>query len=104
MRPKISTLVLLCMASVPALGDSAAEEMQRQLNAEVMASPFNPGDIKKAEAYAEEALRNKVPPVTVAPSYWQPGWGCSHLTRYRYYSYHDYRNCHYHYRYYGRYW
>lgn len=96
------TVMLLCQG-MPAGAESAAEAMQRQLNAEVLSSPFNPGDVKKAEAYADEALKNKVQPVA-APSYWQPGWSCSNLTYYRYYSYYDYRNCIYYHRYYGRYW
>lgn len=99
-----SALLALCIASTPALGETDMEAMQRQLNAETMNSPFNPGDIRKAEAYAEEAMKKNVPPVATPPSYWQPGWNCGYLSRYQYYNYHDYRNCVYHHRYYGRYW
>lgn len=86
--------------------DAAREEMQRKLNAEVMATPFNPGDIKKAEAWAEDAKKQGVAPQPQPPSYWQPGWTCASLIGYRayYYSYSDYRNCVYYHRYYGRYW
>jgi hypothetical protein len=96
--------VLLCLTCFPAPAESDMEAMQRQLNAEVLSSPFNAGDIRKAEAYAAEALKNQLQPVAVAPSYWRPGWSCGHLTRYRHYNYYDYRNCVYYHRYYGRYW
>jgi hypothetical protein len=84
--------------------DKAREEMQRKLNESVMSSPFNAGDIKKAQAWAEDAKKQGVAPVPQAPSYWRPGWSCSNLTAYAYYNYMDYRNCVYHHYYYGRYW
>jgi len=79
-------------------------EMQRQLNEEVMSSPFDPGDVEKAEAWAKEAMKKDLKPVKVAPEYWQPGWTCSNLMHYRYYRYRHYRDCIYYHRYYGRYW
>lgn len=97
-------LAVLCLASARAPAETEAEAMQRQLNQQVMAAPFNAGDIDKAAAEADVMLKNKVRPVTVAPSYWQPGWNCGYMTSYQYYNYSDYRNCVYHYRYYGRYW
>lgn len=107
-RPKCRHLLFLAALATFGLTSIAAaetmEEMQRRLNAEVMASEFDAGDIKKAEAYADEAQKRGEKPVTQAPSYWQPGWTCSHLTRYRYYNYYHYRNCIYHHRYYGYYW
>ena len=95
-----------CAASAQPPPDADAEraERQRALNAEALASPFNAGDIKNAQAYAEDALKKGIVPVGQPPRYWQPGWDCGALTRYRYYSYSDYRDCVYHYRYYGRYW
>lgn len=98
--------VLLALAlSIPAVAaDPTAAEMQKQLNAEVMASPFNAGDIKKAEEYAADAIKRGIQPVATPPSYWVPGSNCGYLTTYRYYNYHDYRNCVYYHRYYGRYW
>jgi hypothetical protein len=105
MNAQTCIAALLCLASATATAeDPAAEEMQRRLNEEVMASHFNAGDIKKAEAYAEDALKKGIPPVTAAPSYWQPGWTCDYLGSYRYYNYYDYRNCVYYHHYYGRYW
>jgi hypothetical protein len=84
--------------------DAAKEEMQRALNSEVMSTPFNPGDAKKAQLYAEESKRRNVLPVAHPPSYWLPGWTCTTLTAYRYYSYAAYRDCVYYHHYYGRYW
>lgn len=78
-------------------------EMQRQLNAEVMAQPFDPGDIAKVDAYIKESMAKGIKPAGKAPSYWQPGYTCDYIRRYRY-RYNSYRNCLYHHRYYGRYW
>lgn len=80
------------------------EEMQRALNQQVMAVPFNPGDIKKAQGYAEQAKKDGVVPAQQPPAYWQPGWTCGSLVGYAYYNYGDYRNCVYYNHYYGRYW
>lgn len=97
------------MLHAPAFGqqasaDAARAEMQRSLNAEVLASAFNAGDVKKAEAYADDALKRGLQPVAQPPDYWQPGWDCAALTRYRYYVYSHYRDCIYYHRHYGRYW
>jgi len=84
--------------------DQTKEEMQRALNQQVMNSPFNAGDVKKAEAYADDALKKGIEPVPTPPQYWQPGWTCGNLTGYAYYNYYDYQNCIYYHRYYHRYW
>jgi hypothetical protein len=84
--------------------DAAREEMQRKLNSETMATPFNAGDIKKATAYAQEAKAQNIVPVAQAPSYWMPGWTCASMSSYRYYNYTAYRDCVYYHHYYGRYW
>jgi hypothetical protein len=98
-------LTFLMGISPTALTDDAARaKMQRELNAEILAASFDPGDIDKAKAYADAAIKKNVKPVSTPPSYWQPGWNCGHLTRYRHYRYKHYRNCIYHHRYYGRYW
>lgn len=78
-------------------------EMQKQLNAEVMAQPFDAADAAKVDAYIKEAMKNNIKPQGKAPSYWQPGYTCDYIRQYRY-RYRAYRNCMYHYRYYGRYW
>jgi len=98
----LSTVILL--PTLVWADDAARAAMQQSLNAEVFAAPFDPGDVDKAKAYAEEALKKKVKPVVTPPSYWQPGWSCARLTRYHGYQYNHYRNCIYHHRYYGRYW
>jgi hypothetical protein len=95
----------LAVASASVSADDAArEEMQRKLNEQVMASPFNAGDIKKAEAWAVEAKKKGVVPEQQPPGYWRPGWTCHHMTAYPGYYYRHYRNCVYYHRYYGRYW
>ncbi len=96
--------LLLLSTEVDALDEEQRRQMQEQLNSEVMARPFDPGDVEKAKHYADEAMKKDLQPVKTPPAYWQPGWTCSHLSRYRYYRYRDYRNCVYYHRYYGRYW
>lgn len=100
------TLGLAGFSAAASAASSAEEraEMQRRLNEEVMSRPFDAGDVAKADAYAEEALKKKVRPVERFPSYWQPGWTCAHITRSPYYRYSDYRDCVYYHRYHGRYW
>lgn len=98
------TAALVLSAVFPVHAANTAAEMQRQLNKEVMSSPFDPGDVAKAEAWAKDAQKKDLQPVKVAPNYWRPGWTCANLTSYRYYRYRDYRNCIYYRRYYGRYW
>ena len=100
-------LTLLCASFAAAAGDDkdqSKEEMQRALNQQVMAAPFNPGDVKKAQAYAEEAKKQNVVPVEQPPAYWAQGWTCGNPIGYRYYAYGDYQNCIYYHHYYGRYW
>lgn len=92
------------MSAVAAQADDARREMQKALNEEILSSPFDPGDVEKANAYAEQAMKKNLKPVQAAPAYWQPGWTCNNLVSYRYYRYRDYRNCVHHHRYYGRYW
>jgi hypothetical protein len=104
---RLITLMAGILVAMPAGADdtdTAREEMQRALNKEVMSTPFNPGDTRKAEAYAEQARRQNVPPVMQPPAYWLPGWTCASMTAYRYYSYPAYRDCIYYHHYYGRYW
>jgi len=90
---------------VPAAdADAAREEVQKALNAQVMSTPFNAGDIKKAEAYAVEAKRKNLQPVAQPPAYWLPGWTCASIASHAYYSYVAYRDCVYYHHYHGRYW
>ena len=75
-------------------------KMQQQLNAQVMQKPFTVEDTAKLDAYIKEAMKKNMKPKEEAPRAWQPGWTCANLM----YSYYDYRNCMYYYRYYGHYW
>jgi serine/threonine protein kinase len=86
--------------------DQAEDEMaamQRQLNAQVMAQPFDAGDPAKIDAFIKDAMANDIKPVERPPSYWRSGYTCNYIRQYRY-NYNNYRNCLYHRRYYGRYW
>lgn len=106
MRHETLTMGVLMFASVvaPAEEQSAKDRLQRSLNQEVMAAPFNPGDVRKARLEAEALKQMNVVPVAHPPSYWLPGWTCANLTTYRHYAYTAYRDCIYHYHYHGRYW
>ncbi len=101
---------LLCLAAMPSraaddpAADAAREAMQRSLNERVMATPFNPGDAAKAQAWALQAKRDNVAPAPRPPAYWVPGWTCASLTAYPGYIYNDYRNCVYYHHHYGRHW
>lgn len=97
--------VPLCLvARAAGATDAARDEMQRSLSAGVMTSPFDPGDIRKAQAYAEQAKREGIVPVAQPPTYWVPGWTCSNLSQHPGYAYRDYRNCIYYHHYHGRHW
>ena len=75
-----AALTAMLAAADDDANERAREEMQRALNKEVMATPFNPGDAKKALAYAELAKQQNVAPVAQPPAYWIPGWTCANLT------------------------
>ncbi len=77
-------------------------EMQRMLNQQVMAAPFDPGDPARVDAYIKEAMKKDLQPAP-APTYWQQGYTCDYIRRYRY-VYSVYRDCRYYHRYHGRYW
>ncbi len=99
------TLGLVAASAVTWAGEAEdMAEMQRQLNAEVMAQPFDPGDAAKVDAYIKEAMKKNIkPPQKSAPSWWKRGYTCDYIRRYRY-NYRLWRNCRYYHRYYGRYW
>ncbi|MBV1908170.1 MAG: hypothetical protein KUG78_02555 [Kangiellaceae bacterium] len=83
--------------------DDEMAAMQRQLNANVMNQPFDPGDVARVDAYIKSAMQKDLKPVSVAPTYWRPGYTCNYIRRYRY-RYRAYRDCLYYHRYHGRYW
>ena len=108
MPPRSSIALALAAVATLAAADESAdkerEDMQRRLNEEVMSSKFDPGDVNKAQAYAEEAKKQNVVPVAAPPSFWVPGWTCANFIGSPYYSYPVYRNCIYYHYYYRRYW
>jgi hypothetical protein len=74
-------------------------EIQRQLNAEVMAQPFGVEEMAKIDAYIADAMkRNLVPQPYKGAQAWQPGMTCAHLR-----GYYGRRDCRYYRRYHGRY-
>ena len=105
---KTKNLVWAVAAVLPAMVFAGQEEdmaeMQRRLNEQVMSQPFDAGDVEKADAYANEAMKKHLPPSGRVPSYWEQGWTCDDMTRSPYYSYRDYRDCVYYHRYHNRYW
>lgn len=74
--------------------------MQKQLNAETMARPFNAGDAKKIDADIDAALAKGLKPPTQPSPNWRQGYTCRDLWRY---SRAEYYNCRWYYRYHGRY-
>lgn len=101
-----SYLVLAALATV-VHADAAADraEMQRQLNQETLDSEFQTEDTAKIDSYITDAMKKDLKPKTNPPTNWQPGYTCDSYYRHYYrYNYYGYRDCLYHYRYYGRYW
>jgi hypothetical protein len=75
-------------------------EMQKRLNAEVLSKPFFAEEPEKVEAYIQEASKRKLKPPEYTGANWREGYTCRDLLRY---SWHEYRDCAYYHRYYGRY-
>ena len=101
-QPILTFILLLFSFSICASEEDEMAAMQRQLNANVMAQSFNPGDLAKIDAYVKQAMKKDLQPEP-APNYWRPGYTCDYI-RYHRYVYSHYRNCLYHYRYRGYYW
>lgn len=100
----LSFFFLASLLAASVFADSEEDEMaamQRQLNSEVMAQGFDPGDQAKLDAYMADALKKDIKPVANPPSYWRPGYTCNNIYSY---GYRAWRNCRYYHRYYGRYW
>lgn len=95
----------LAMAGL-ALAETAEEkkkremaEMQKQLNAEVMAKPFSVEEMSQIDSYIAEAMKkNLVPEPYKGTQAWTRGMTCAHLR-----GYYARRNCRYYYRYHGSY-
>lgn len=95
-------LVLLSIAfCAHASEEDELAEMQKQLNQEVMSNPFSVAQIAEIDAYVKDAMKKDIKPVSKAPKYWRRGYTCENTYRY---GWRAYRDCVYHYRYYGRYW
>lgn len=98
LRTWLLPIVLLWVNSVFA---ESAEDIQRRLNEEVLQKPFNVETEANLNAYIEEATKRGTPPKSEPSRYWRRGYTCADLRRY---SWTDYRDCTYYYRYYGYYW
>ena len=97
-------IFILIFVVMPSFADSEEDEMaamQRQLNNEVMAKGFDPGDQVKLDAYMADSLKKNIKPAGARPSYWRRGYTCNNIYSY---GYRAWRNCNYYRRYYGRYW
>ena len=102
----IYTVIFICgtLSSLAWAGAANAEspaEMQNRLNEEVLSKPFSVETEANLEAYIKDATERGMPPKSTPSKYWRSGYTCGDLRRY---SWNDYRDCSYYYRYYGRYW
>jgi hypothetical protein len=92
-------LLLAGVGSAEDSGDQTSER-QKQLNEAVLLQPFSVEEQAKLEAYLQDALKRKIVPGEYTGTHWRRGYTCRDL---RPYSYYEYRDCMYYYRYYGRY-
>jgi hypothetical protein len=100
-RTILLTGSLLCLLQ-PAMASEEDDmaEMQKQLNAEVLEKPFLAEQPEKVEAYINEAMKKNLKPPEYTGTYWRRGYTCHDLLRY---SWREYRDCRYYYRYHGHY-
>ncbi len=101
-------MILTLGSAAASLAETPAEkkkremaEMQKMLNAEVMAKPFSVEEMSKIDAYIAESMKKNLIPQPYKATSTQPwvrGMTCAHLR-----SYVARRNCRYYYRYYGHY-
>ncbi len=93
---------LLLSISIPVLATEEEDlaEMQKQLNAETMNKPFLAEQPEKVDAYIKEAMKKNLKPPEYEGTNWRRGYTCRDLLRW---SWNEYRNCSYYYRYHGRY-
>ena len=80
--------------------DDEQAQMQQQLNKEVAEKPFLAEEPEKVEAYIKEAEKKHIKPLEYTGPHWQRGYTCHDMLRYSWY---EYRNCMYYYRYHGHY-
>ncbi len=95
---------LILLWASAAVGDSAHEEqmkeMQKQLNAEVMAKPSSVAEEAQILNYIQEATKRNLVPPPYKGMHWRKGYTCRDL---RAFSYNEYRDCRYYHAYHGRY-
>jgi len=102
------TFAIFCLQIIATQSVIAAEESeeealaraQAQMNAEVLSKPFLAEKPKEVDAYIKSMLDKKIKPSEYQGTYWRSGYTCHDLLRY---SWTQYRNCRYYYRYHGRY-
>ncbi len=98
--PLISVILFAFSLSVQANEDDDLIEMQKQMNAEVMSKPFLAEQPEKVEAYIKEAMKKNLKPTVYKGKHWRRGYTCRDMLRW---SWREYRNCRYYYRYHGSY-
>ncbi len=98
--PTLTGLLLSISLSGFATEEEDLAEMQKQLNAETLNKPFFAEQPEKVEAYIRKAMEKNLKPPEYKGTYWRRGYTCRDLLRY---SWNEYRNCSYYYRYHGRY-
>ena len=94
-------LILLTLSSNAAYAeDDPVAEAQRKMNQEVMEKPFMAAKPEEVDAYIKKAMEKGIKPKEYKGTHWKKGYTCHDLLRY---SWSQYRNCKYYYRYHGRY-
>jgi Ni/Co efflux regulator RcnB len=96
--------VAVALAASPAFADAEEDEAlrraQEQMNAEVLSQPFLAERPEEVDAYIKKAMEKNLKPQEYTGTHWKSGYTCRDLLRY---SWREYRNCKYYYRYHGRY-
>ena len=104
MRAIFLSIIICCGLLSPSIvfadDEEDMAEMQKKLNAEVMQQPFHAEDPEKVDAYVKEAMKKHLKPKVYKGDHWQRGYTCHDMLRWSWY---EYRNCMYYYRYYGYY-
>jgi Ni/Co efflux regulator RcnB len=105
MRKLLIFLLSCSMVVIYSTGWAASDEeemeaMQKQLNKQVMEQPFHAEEPEKVDAYVKEAMKKHLKPKVYQGDHWRRGYTCHDMLRYSWY---EYRNCMYYYRYYGYY-
>ena len=99
----ILKIIVLFLTVSPAFASDQEDElakMQRLLNQEVMSQEFLAEQPEKVEEYIKQAMDKNLKPEEYTGENWRTGYTCHDLLRYTWY---EYRNCRYYYRYHGRY-